>query len=133
VNRRCGWDRIETAGDGRGSLLLKSLPAFIYVPEPEALNYGWLDDAMKFIADEASADQAGAATIVNRLSEIILLQTIRRYANVHEPECGLFAALADEQLARHASVPPQAGRGLDCRNSGKGCGHVSYAFLTANE
>jgi AraC-like DNA-binding protein len=84
----------------RGSLLLKSLPPFIHVPHTETLNYGWLDDAMKFIAYEASADQAGATAIVNRLSEIIFIQTIRRYADVHEPERGLFAALADEQLAR---------------------------------
>jgi len=47
-----------TVGDGRGSRLLRSLLPVIYVPHAETLNYGWLDDAMKFIAYEASADQA---------------------------------------------------------------------------
>jgi len=78
----------------RGRLLLQSLPGLIHIPHTETLNYGWLDDAMKFIAYEAAADQPGAIAIVNRLSEIILIQTLRRLAIAYKPERGLFAALA---------------------------------------
>jgi AraC-like DNA-binding protein len=84
----------------RGALLQHSLPPFIYVPHTETLSYGWLDDAMKFIAHEATTNQPGAVAIANRLSEIIFIQTIRQYASIHKPETGLFAALANEQLAR---------------------------------
>ena len=83
----------------RGRLLLQSLPGLIHIPHTETLNYGWLDDAMKFIAYEAAADQPGAIAIVNRLSEIILIQTLRRFAIAYKPERGLFPALANKQLA----------------------------------
>lgn len=93
----CGHFTYDTE---RGALLRESLPHFIHVPHTETLNYGWLDDAMKFIAYEAAAHQPGGEAIVNRLSEIIFIQTIRRYAYTSNQAKGLFAALADEQLGK---------------------------------
>jgi AraC family transcriptional regulator, activator of mtrCDE len=84
----------------RGALLHESLPIFIYVPHTETLNYNWLDEAMKFIAHEAAANQPGGEAIVNRLSEIIFIQTIRWYASTSNQMKGLLAALADEQLGK---------------------------------
>ena len=82
----------------RGALLHGSLPNFIHVPHTEALNYGWLDDALKFIAHEAAASEPGGEAIVNRLSEIVFIQMIRRHASTSNQTKGLFAALADEKL-----------------------------------
>lgn len=82
----------------RGTLLDQSLPAFIHVPHTETLNYGWLDEAMKFIAHEAAAGQPGGVAIINRLSEIILIQTLRSFAATRQQKPGLLAALADEHL-----------------------------------
>lgn len=82
----------------RGVLLHRSLPQFIHVPHTKALNYGWLDDTMKFIVHEAEEDEPGGHAIVNRLSEIIFIQAIRRFVSSVRQEKGLLAALSDERI-----------------------------------
>ncbi len=57
--------------------LLQHLPSILFVPGDSSYNTQWLDSAIGFIAHEAASDQPGAHAIVDRLSEIILVQVIR--------------------------------------------------------
>ena len=87
-------------GSDQGALLVKSLPAYIHIKHTETLNYGWLADAMRFTAFEANSWQPGSEAVVNRLSEIVFVQTIRAYAQTHKAATGILAALSHPQLGR---------------------------------
>lgn len=84
----------------QGALLVKSLPPFIHIKHTETLNHGWLADAMKFTAYEANSWQPGSEAVVNRLSEIVFVQTVRAYAQTHKAGAGILAALSDPQIGR---------------------------------
>jgi Cupin len=61
-------------GSDQAGLLIKALPPLIHIKHTETLNYGWLADAMKFIAHEANSGQLGSEAVMNRLSEIVFVQ-----------------------------------------------------------
>ncbi|NKC00658.1 MAG: helix-turn-helix domain-containing protein [Pseudomonadales bacterium] len=68
----------EFAFDDLGSHpLLENLPSKLYVTGDSSYNTNWLDSAMGFIAHEAAKLEPGAHAIIDRLSEIILIQVIR--------------------------------------------------------
>jgi len=84
----------------RGKLLLNELPPFIHVPNTEILHYNWLEQAMRFITFEAFEREPGSEAVINRLAEIIFIQTIRTYAKRNADSSRLFSALQDEQIGR---------------------------------
>lgn len=84
----------------RGKLLLDALPPFIHVPNTEILHYSWLDSAMKFITHEAFERQLGSEAIINRLAEIIFIQTVRTFSKTKDETKGFFAALGDSQITQ---------------------------------
>ncbi|MBB5518739.1 AraC family transcriptional regulator [Amphiplicatus metriothermophilus] len=89
-----------------GRLLLGALPPYIHVKGFQSLNYGWIDEAMKFITHEVHERAPGADAIINRLSEILFIQTMRHHAR--QTDVGLLAGLRDPQLARALSAIHQA-------------------------
>lgn len=93
----CGHFAFASA---RGKLLLDALPAFIHIPNTKMRRFGWLDAATKFIADEVFGGELGSAAIINRLAEIIFIQTVRAYAKTQKEPNGLFAALTDASISR---------------------------------
>lgn len=84
----------------RGKLLLEAMPPFIHIPNTETLQYSWLDSAMKFITFEAFERELGSEAIINRLAEIIFIQTVRTFAKSGNGSQGLFAALRDAQITQ---------------------------------
>ncbi|HUF04097.1 MAG TPA: AraC family transcriptional regulator [Aridibacter sp.] len=84
----------------RGRTFLKELPPFIHVPNTELLHYSWLEQAMRFITYEAFERAPGSEAVINRLAEIIFIQTIRTYARQSPDSSKLFSALQDEQIGR---------------------------------
>ena len=85
-----------------GRLLLDALPSYIHVKGFQATGDGWIDQAMKFIAHEAHARRSGADGIINRLSEILFIQTLRHHAE--QTQTGLLAGLRDPQIGRALSA-----------------------------
>ncbi|MEO1251310.1 MAG: AraC family transcriptional regulator [Pseudomonadota bacterium] len=81
-----------------GRILLDNLPPYILIHGFQSANIGWIDDAMKLIAQEVHDEAPGSEAIVNRLSEILFIQTIRHYAR--DASTGLMASLRDPQLGR---------------------------------
>ena len=84
----------------RGKLLLAALPSYIHVPNTEILHYSWLESAMRFITFEAFERELGSEAIINRLAEIIFIQTIRTFAGTAGESSSMFAALRDEQISK---------------------------------
>jgi len=85
-----------------GRILLDNLPPYILIHGFQTASTGWIDDAMKFITQEVHEEAPGAEAIVNRLSEILFIQTIRHYAR--NASTGLMAGLRDPQLGRALSA-----------------------------
>lgn len=85
-----------------GRILLDSLPPYIVIHGFQSADTGWIDDAMKFITQEVHEEAPGAEAIINRLSEILFIQTIRHYAR--GASTGLMAGLRDPQLGRALSA-----------------------------
>ena len=68
----------ELTFDALGSHpLLENLPTKLLVSGDNSYNTVWLDSAVGFIAHEAASLKPGANAIIDRLSEIILIQVIR--------------------------------------------------------
>ena len=66
--------------------LLTDLPSKLHVKGDSSYNTQWLDSAMGFIGHEAAKREPGAGAIIDRLSEIILIQVIRAtLASTTEP------------------------------------------------
>ncbi len=85
-----------------GRILLDNLPPYIVIQGFQSADIGWIDDAMKFITQEVHDEAPGADAIVNRLSEILFIQTIRHFAK--DAKTGLMASLRDPQLGRALSA-----------------------------
>ncbi|REJ78328.1 MAG: AraC family transcriptional regulator [Acidobacteria bacterium] len=84
----------------RGKMLLSELPPYIHIPNTEIMHYKWLEEAMRFITHEAFEREPGSEAVINRLAEIIFIQSIRTYAKRSSDASRLFSALRDEQLGR---------------------------------
>lgn len=84
----------------RGKMLLSELPPYIHIPNTEIMHYSWLEQAMRFITYEAFERQPGSEAVINRLAEIIFIQTVRTYAMRSSNASRLFSALRDEQIGR---------------------------------
>ncbi|MEH6952602.1 cupin domain-containing protein [Nitrobacter sp. NHB1] len=65
--------------------LLDSLPRFIRCGGGTATSDGLLDNFIRFAAREANSKRAGSQTVLNRLSELMLVEVIRTHMD--QPLC----------------------------------------------
>lgn len=92
-----------------GQLLRKLLPAAIHIRRAEA-GAGRARRIIELIAEEASAHHPGRELILDRLVEVLLIETLRaRVTSTARQAHGLLAGLSDATLARalhaiHANV-----------------------------
>ncbi len=81
--------------------LLDNLPKLLFVSGDSRYNTSWLDSAIGFITHEAASKQPGANAIVDRLSEIILVQVIRatlEAAQVEQQPLPFLSAFTDRKI-----------------------------------
>ena len=84
--------------------LLKNLPSKLYVSGDSSYNTQWLDSAMGFIAHEAANREPGANAIIDRLSEIILIQVIRATLDSNEEPIPFLSVFADARINKVLSA-----------------------------
>lgn len=84
--------------------LLENLPKKLYVSGDTSYNTQWLDSAIGFIAHEAAKLEPGAHAIIDRLSEIILIQVIRATLAANEEHIPFLSALTDSRINRVLSA-----------------------------
>jgi hypothetical protein len=77
--------------------LLTALPAVIHLPaKGAAASTGWLSTMMKVAVDESRQERPGIQNVLSRLSELLFVETIRRYLETLPPaEKGWLAGLRD--------------------------------------
>lgn len=82
--------------------LLGALPPVIHIPaaSPDA-KAGWLGTLMNMAAAESGSERPGAENVRERLSELMFVETIRRYIETLAPaETGWLAGLRDPVVGR---------------------------------
>lgn len=84
--------------------LLKNLPNKLWVTGDTSYNTQWLDSALGFIAHEASKLEPGAHAIIDRLSEIILIQVIRATLDAADQPIPFLSIFADRRMNRVLSA-----------------------------
>lgn len=93
--------------------LISLLPPLIHVPKDELLLVPSLAATLRLLADEVSGGGPGAALVASRLSDALLVQLIRWWADGHPNEArGWLGALRDGRIlaavSRMHSEPGQA-------------------------
>jgi AraC-like DNA-binding protein len=84
---------------------LQALPPVFKINILEDAAGQWLENSLRFAVIEASAARAGAAAMLVKLSEVVFVETVRRYiARLPDAETGWLAGARD----------PAVGRALTC-------------------
>jgi AraC-like DNA-binding protein len=81
--------------------LIAQLPKIIHVKAENSHEMEWLDATLRFIASEAKSLRPGGDTVLTRLADILIIQTIRWWIE-HQPalQPGWLAALRDVRIGR---------------------------------
>ena len=90
-----GCDSVE------GNLLISTLPRALRLNVEEGSAAEWIRSTFQYAADEVAAARPGSETVLAKLSELLFVETVRRYANtLPESEIGWLAGLRDRYVAR---------------------------------
>jgi AraC-like DNA-binding protein len=80
---------------------LQGLPPIFKVNIREDPSGQWLENSLRFAVDEAVAARPGASTMLARLSEVVFMETVRRYVRgLPETETGWLAGARDHAVGQ---------------------------------
>ncbi len=97
-------------------LLLSGLPSLLTIHIRDDPTGVWLEDSIRFFMAHAASSAAGAEAVLGRLSEVLFIETLRRYiallptaetgwlAGARDPEVGKALALLHREPARHWTI-----------------------------
>lgn len=114
--RTTGCRLVEGGGDGRRTTiicanfhfasgrrhpLLSVLPPLIVLRNEDMVKAGWLEDSLRFIAREAKSSEPGSQIAVDRLLDVLFIQTVRAWLQT-EPtyDTGWLGALSHPQVGQ---------------------------------
>jgi cupin len=87
-----------TFGSTNARLLLDVLPPFMLIPSRKSVA-PILRSTLEILDDELATDQMGSSLVVRRLADILLVQALRAYVNLHGPNgLGWLGALHDRHV-----------------------------------
>lgn len=93
-------------------ILLSGLPPILKVSIRNDASGEWLENSLRYSVDNSDASRPGGETVLAKLSEVLFIETLRRYieqlpqkqagwlAGVRDPEIGKALALLHRQSAR---------------------------------
>ncbi len=81
-------------------LLFKNFPSLFVLRAEEVNNDLWLKASFDFLLSEARNSSPGGELIVNKLTEVLLVQVIRQYAHTHLPDHSFARALYDRHIGK---------------------------------
>lgn len=83
------------------SPLIAALPAVIRLNIQDSPGADWIRSTFQFAADEVAKGRPGSETVLAKLSELLFVETVRRYVeSLPEDETGWLAGLRDPYVAR---------------------------------
>lgn len=94
----CGFLGCDRAD---GNPVLASLPAALTLNVEEGGAAEWIRSTFQFAADEVAAGRPGSETVLAKLSELLFVEAVRRYAeNLPEGQTGWLAGLGDPYVGK---------------------------------
>lgn len=97
----CGFLGCESID---GNPVIGALPAALKLQIGESGAAEWIRSTFQFAADEVARGRAGSDAVLAKLSELLFVEAIRRYAETLSPEqTGWLAGLADPYVSRALS------------------------------
>jgi AraC family transcriptional regulator, alkane utilization regulator len=85
--------------------LYSLLPIYLRAPIHPGNTSAWIDEIVKLVAAEAGASEPGAEAVIQRLSEVLFIRTVRTYLRASADERrGWLAALKDPEIGRALAV-----------------------------
>jgi len=82
-------------------LVLSGLPSLFKVRIRDDAGGRWLESSIRFSVDEAGADRPGGAALMSKLSEVLFVETLRRYvAQWPEGRTGWLAGARDPEVGK---------------------------------
>jgi AraC-like DNA-binding protein len=94
----CGFLGCDSA---ESNLLISTLPRALRLNVEEGSAAEWIRSTFQYAADEVAAGRPGSETVLAKLSEMLFVETVRRYADaLPEGEAGWLAGLRDQYVAR---------------------------------
>ena len=86
--------------DGLVHPVFASLPELVHASTGTASAFAAMRGALRLIDIESSSGRPGAPTIINRLSEVILIQVLRNWLEQHPDAGGAVRAMHDPRIGR---------------------------------
>src|SRR5262249_43788854 len=94
----CGF--LGCAG-AEGNPVISTLPALLTLKIEQGGAAEWIRATFQYAAEEVSAGRPGSETVLAKLSELLFVETVRRYAeSLPDGRTGWFAGLRDAHVAR---------------------------------
>ena len=90
--------------DGLLHPVFESLPDLVHASTGTADAFAAMRGALRLIDMESVSGQPGAPTIINRLSEVILIQVLRSWLDQHPDAAGVVRAMRDPRMGRVLSA-----------------------------
>ncbi|MBB6145570.1 AraC-like DNA-binding protein [Silvibacterium bohemicum] len=82
-------------------VFLSGLPRLFKVSIRDDQAGGWLENSIRFSVTEANAARAGSEAVLSKLSEVLFVETLRRYiARLPEDQSGWLAGARDPEVAK---------------------------------
>jgi AraC-like DNA-binding protein len=94
----CGFLGCDGA---QGNPVISTLPAAMRLIVEESGAAEWIRSTFQYAADEVAAGRPGSETVLAKLSELLFVEGVRRYAEtLPDNEAGWLAGLRDQHVAR---------------------------------
>src|SRR5262249_57334944 len=85
--------------------LTASLPPIMRFDTRQGSGAAWMKSSLQFAADEVAARRAGSQTVLAKLSELLFVETLRRYVEgLPDEQTGWLAGLKDPFVSRALSL-----------------------------
>jgi len=98
----CGFLGCDGAKDNP---VLSTLPSLLVLDVDEGGGAEWIRSTFQFAADEVAAGRPGSEAVLSKLSELLFVEAVRRYAEtLPEGQNGWLAGLRDPYVAKVLSL-----------------------------
>ena len=88
-------------GSAYGNPVIATLPAMMHFKVEEAGPAEWIRSTFQYAANEIAEGRPGSETVLAKLSELLFVEAVRRYAEtLPESQTGWLAGLRDPAIAR---------------------------------
>jgi AraC-like DNA-binding protein len=94
----CGYLGCDSAEDNP---VISTLPSLLKLDAEQGGAAEWIRSTFQYAADEVAAGRPGSETVLAKLSELLFVEAVRRYAEaLPEGQTGWLAGLRDPHVAR---------------------------------